>query len=115
MTGGPLLFYPEDITTYTLGLGRQITENFSAAVAFSYENQSDEFRTNLGPTSGVRSIGLAGTYAFERVEVTGAVQYGSLGDARTALTNPATGERFQAVQAQDNDVVALGLEVAYRF
>ena len=115
VTGGPLLFYPNDITTYQLGIGRQLTERFSAAVAVAYENQSDDFVTNLGPTSGVTSIGLAGTYAFDAVEITGAVQYGFLGNARTALTDPATGQRFQAVTSEDNDVLALGLQLAYRF
>lgn len=115
VTGQPLLFYPNDVTTFTLGVGRQFTDRFSAAVAVSYEDQSDDFVTNLGPVSGLTAIGVAGTYEFDAFEVTGSVQYGRLGDARTALTDPATGQRFQAVEAEDNDVVALGLQLAYRF
>ena len=109
ITGGPLLFYPEDITTYTLGLGRRFTERFSAAISVSYEEEYDEFVTNLGPTAGVTSIGLGATYAFDQVELTGAVQYGWLGDARTAIGGQ------QVTQFEDNEVVALGLQVAYRF
>ena len=109
VTGAPLLFYPNDITTYTLGLGRQFTERFSGGVSVSYEDQSDDFVTNLGPTSGIAAIGLAGTYAFERVEVTGAVRYGFIGDARTALGGA------QVTEFEDNDVLGLGLQIAYRF
>ena len=109
VTGGPLLFYPNDITTYTLGLGRRFTERFSAAVSVSYEDQYDDFVTNLGPTAGVTSLGLGATYAFDQVELTGAVQYGWLGDARTAIGGQ------QVTEFDDNEVVALGLQVAYRF
>lgn len=115
LAGQPLLFYPNDITTYSLGVGRRLTERFSGAVSVSYEDQSDDFRTNLGPTSGITAIALAGTYAFDRVEVTGAIQYGWLGDARTALRSPVTGERVQAADFEDNHVVSAGLQIAYRF
>ena len=108
-TGGSLLSYPNDITTYTIGVGRRLTDRLSGAVSVSYEDQSDDFVTNLGPTSGVTSIGLGATYAFDQVEVTGAVQYGFLGDARTAIGGQ------QVAEAEDNDVIALGLQLAYRF
>lgn len=115
VTGGPLLFYPDDITTYTLGLGRRFTERFSGAVSLAYEDQSDDLRTNLGPTSGVTSIGLAGTYDLGDVEITGAVQYGWLGDARSQIRDPASGQIAQVSQFEDNNVVAVGLQLAYRF
>ena len=109
VTGNPLLFYPNDITTYSLGIGRRFTERFSGALSVAYEDQSDDFVTNLGPTSGLTSIALAGSYDLGQVEVTGAVQYTFLGDARTALFGT------QATDFEDNDAVGLGLQVAYRF
>ncbi len=115
VTGGPVVSYPEDVTTYSLGVGRRLTDRLSAAVSMSYEKQYDEFVTNLGPTAGLTSLGLGATYAFDRVEVTGAVQYTWLGDARTSLTDPATGARFQVAEAEDNNVVAVALQLAYRF
>ena len=115
VTGGPVVSYPEDITTYSIGVGRRFSDRFSAAASVSYEERYDDLVTNLGPTAGLTSLGLGATYAFDRVEVTGAVQYTWLGDARTALTNPATGERFAVAEAEDNDVVAVGLQLAYRF
>ena len=109
VTGAPLLFYPQDITTYSIGVGRRLTERVSAALSVSYEDNYDHFVSNLGPTAGITTIGLGATYAFDRVEVTGAVQYGFIGDARTAVGG------VQVAEAQDNDVVAVGLQVAYRF
>ena len=116
VTGGPVVSYPEDITTYSIGLGRRFNERLSAAVSLSYEESYDELVTNLGPVAGLTSLGLGATYAFDGgVEVTGAVQYTWLGDARTGLTDPATGERFAVAEAEDNDLVAVGLQLAYRF
>ena len=109
VAGAPLLFYPEDITTYSIGVGRRLTERLSAALSVSYEEGYDAFVSNLGPTAGITTIGLGATYAFDRVEVTGAVQYGFIGDARTAVGGT------QVSEAEDNDVVAVGLQVAYRF
>lgn len=114
LTGAPILFYPNDITTYTIGVGRRFTERLSGAVSFTYEDQSDDLVTNLNATSGVRAIGLGATYAFDQVEVTGAVQYGLIGDARTALPD-GEGGFFQVSDARDNDVVGFALQVAYRF
>ena len=115
VTGGPVVSYPRDITTYSLGLGRQLTERLSAAASLSYEDSYDDLVTNLGPTAGLTSLGVGATYAFDRVELTGAVQYTWLGDARTALTDPATGTQFPAAEAEDNDLIAVGLKLAYRF
>lgn len=110
VVGAPILFYPEDVWTYRLGLGRRFTDTLSAAVTVTYETQQDDLRTNLGPTSGIFALGLGATYDFGAVEVTGAVQYGWIGEANTQL-----GEGLQVAEFDDNEVVSAGLQVAYRF
>jgi long-subunit fatty acid transport protein len=110
VTGGPILFYPEDIVTYRLGVGRRFTDTFSAALSVTYENQSDDLRTNLGPTSGILALGVGATYDFGDVELTSAVSYGWIGEARTQL-----GEGVQVGEFEDNDVVSAGVQIAYRF
>jgi long-chain fatty acid transport protein len=107
--GVPLVYYDDDIWTYSLGVGRAFTEAFSGAVSFVYEPQVGGFASNLGPTDGVFSIGLGGTYKYEGWEFTGGIRYAWIGDAETSAGFG------QATEFEDNTAFAAGLEVAYRF
>ena len=81
---GSLVDYKANTTTYTLGLGRKFSDQWSGAVVLGYEGASDERTGQLGPTDGFRSIALAGTYqATENVKVTLGVRYVDIGDATT--------------------------------
>ncbi|ETD84933.1 outer membrane protein transport protein [Rhodobacter capsulatus] len=86
-----LVDYKANTTTYTLGLGRKFSDQWSGAVVLGYEGASDEKTGQLGPTDGFRSIALAGTYqATENVKVTVGVRYVDIGDATT--NKPILGE-----------------------
>jgi len=87
--GNPLVSFENDTTTYSLGVGRKFTENFSAALSVSYEEEKDGVSSNLAPTDGSTSISLGGTY-----------------DVGNLPTTP---------EFQDNDAIAFGLQVAYKF
>lgn len=108
-SGGALLSYEEDVTTYTIGIGQRINENWSVAATLAYEENTGNLFTNLGPADGQESIGLAAIYRTGPYEITTGVRYIRIGDTTTAVQgNPAA--RFD-----DNDVVAFGVKVAYRF
>ena len=107
--GNPIVSYSDPVTTYTLGVGRKFTEQFSGAVSVSYEAENDGIASNLAPTDGFTSISLGGTYDVGNgLEVTGGVRYIMVGDAVTAL-GPLSPE------FSDNSAVAFGLSVGYRF
>ena len=109
LTGVSLVSYLDDTTTYSLGVGRRLTEKFAGAVSVSYEPENNNFATNLGPTDGNISLGVAGTYTHENVTLTAGVRYAWIGNARTRVNGvPAT--RFE-----DNEAVGIGVEVGYRF
>ncbi|MEL6640365.1 MAG: outer membrane protein transport protein [Pseudomonadota bacterium] len=111
--GNPLVSYENDVITYSLGVGRKFTENFSAAVSVSYEEQQGGIASNLAPTDGSTSISLGGTYDFGNgLEVTGGVRYIMVGDAETELATPFG---VLSPQFEDNSATAFGIQVAYKF
>lgn len=96
-----------DTVTYTLGVGRKFTDNFSGAVTVGYEAGDGEDASNLSPTDGYTSIAVGGTYTMGNgVELTGGVRYVMVGDA----TTNTIGAEFA-----DNSAVAIGLKVAYTY
>lgn len=104
---GNLVDYASDRTTYNLGIGRRFNENWAGAITIGYE-KSDGARTgNLGPTDGIKSIGLAATYTMDNVKITGGVRYVEIGDA---TTNLPVGGVFT-----DNSGVGVGIKIGYTF
>ena len=105
-----LVSYDDDTWTYSLGIGRQLTEDFAGAVTLIYEPETGGFASNLGPTDGRFGIVLGGTYTYDAVSFTGGLVYTWIGDAETTLDDSTAISEWE-----DNDAVGFGLEVAYRF
>ncbi|MFO6463697.1 outer membrane protein transport protein [Jannaschia sp. KMU-145] len=102
---GTYVNFDEDTITYNIGVGRQLTENFAASISVGYEG-GDGTGTTLGPTSGFRSVALGGSYTMDNVEISGGIRYIDIGDATASAAN---------VPFQDNDAVAVGMKIAYKF
>ncbi|MEM1074523.1 MAG: outer membrane beta-barrel protein [Pseudomonadota bacterium] len=109
VAGQPLLSYEDDITTYTVGLGRRINDTWSVAGSVSYEENTGNLFTNLGPADGQTSLGLAAIYTMEQVRVTAGVRYTMIGDTTTAV------QGVPAAEFNNNDAVSFGLKVGYSF
>lgn len=99
----PLVGYDDDVMTYSLGVGRKLTDNISGAVTVGYEAALGGVPSVLAPTDGNLSVGAGLTYSFNNVEITGGVKYIWLGDA----SDPGVGS------FADNDAMAFGLKVAF--
>jgi long-subunit fatty acid transport protein len=99
---GSVLDYDNDTITYSLGVGRKLTDNLSGAVTIGYERTLGTDPTPLAPTDGYMSVGAGLTYAFDNVEITGGVKYLWLGDA----SGPAG-------TFEDNNAMAFGLKIAF--
>ena len=105
---GSILSYEDDAYTYSIGIGRRITEKIAAAFSVGYEASSGEPSGQLGPADGYISYQIGASYTLDNsVELTGGVRYVDLGDT---TTSPPVGGAFY-----DNYIVALGLKVAYNF
>ena len=106
----PLVSYAGDYTTYTLGVGRKFSENWSGAVTLGYEKPLGGFSSNLGPNDGQRSIGIGATYTKDNMKITGGVRYVDVGDAQPSLPIAAPSANFNG-----NSAVAFGLKISYSF
>lgn len=109
--GGSLVSYDDDTITYTLGLGRQLTDEWSVAGSIAYEPSTGGFASNLGPTDGFTRLGLGATYAAsEAIDVSFGVTYAFIGDAETTLDGTNAAGVFE-----DNSGWGGGIRIGYRF
>jgi len=109
--GNPkLLSYENDVYTYSLGIGRRLSDTWSVAAVVGYEKSNGGFSSNLGPTDGNKSLGLAATYTRDSMEITTGIRYINIGDAETTLNGTDTAGVFE-----DNDAVAIGVKVGFTF
>ena len=105
--GDCLVSLSNDTVTYTAGLGRRFTDNWSGAVTVLREPQVGGNASNLNPTDGRTALGLAVTWENQQYEVTGGLQYTWLDDTGpVASTNGVF---------TDNTAVSAGLRVGIRF
>ena len=88
-----------------MGVGRNFTENFSAALSFGYETAQGGLASNLSPTDGYFSVGLGGTYSFESSKLSAGVRYVNIGDA--------TAEGGSGITADFTDSKAWGVGLQY--
>lgn len=101
-----------DTTTYRLGIGRRFNEQWSGAITLAYEDAGDKLVSPLAPSTGFTQVSVGATYKMSpQLELSGGISYTKVGDA-----NPETGTPDTArANFEDNDVLALGFKVAYRF
>ncbi len=108
LTGINLVDYEEATFTYSLGLGYQFSDEFSGAVTLGYETSEGNSVSNLGPTDGFWSIGLGGTYSFDRAQVSGGIRYTDIGDATANGTGPDNRATFTG-----NSAWSVGVQITY--
>jgi long-subunit fatty acid transport protein len=99
-----------DSTTYTIGIGRKISEQWSVTASYKTEEATDNTGTSLlSPTDGYEAIGAAAIYTLENgAEITVGMNYSMTGD-KTVTTSGVSG------LYSDNTVVTSGIKVAYNF
>lgn len=107
--GGSSLTDIDDGFAYTLGIGRRFSDQFSGSVSVGYEPEGDDLVSPLSPSNGNISLALGGKYTVGNVEYSGGVRYIKLGDASAQTADTARAE------FNDNDAIAVGFKVGYRF
>lgn len=106
LTGGSLSSYDADVYTYTLGVGRRFSDNWSAAVTAGYEDHKGDPVGNLGPTDGYASLGVGATYTQGNMKITGGLRHVVIGDAVTSTI----GGLFE-----DNHAIGGGVRIGISF
>lgn len=101
----------KDTWTYTLGVGRQLTDQWTGTFAVLYEPSTDKTPTPLTPADGFTGIALGAIYSAEAVEV-------HLNAALTEIgnTTPYVSALGTTVsQFESNRNGALGVKFVYRY
>ena len=94
-TGIPLVEYSEDWITYTVGIGRKLTERISIVFIFRHTPMTNQELTTLGPVDGRNAYTIAPSFKINRMTITTGVSYIDTGDATNfAGTNFADGRAF---------------------
>ena len=99
-----------DSSTYSLGLGRKFTDNFSGSVSLSGEPKGASASTTpLTITNGYQGITLGGKYTIDNMSITAGYNYTQVGDKSVTPAGGATGE------FTDNTLTGLGVRVGFKF
>jgi long-subunit fatty acid transport protein len=107
LNGASLVDYTSNTSSYSLGVGRKLTDKVSGAIELGYEKSGDEPVGNLGPTDGYRSVTLSMKYQLsDKTALSGGVRYVWAGDATTSTI----GSTFS-----DNTATGIGLKLTHQF
>lgn len=112
LTGGAsLVSYDSDTTTYVLGIGRRINEQWSVSGRVAHEEPTGGFASNLGPTDGQTTVALAAQYTVGQTQISAGVSYTDIGDAETTLG----GTGLAASDFSGNSAWGAGVRIGYTF
>ncbi|WP_417524155.1 OmpP1/FadL family transporter [Marinovum sp.] len=104
-TGGEITSFDNDTFTYQLGVGRQLSEQFSVFARAGYESKKGGESSRLSPTDGYTSIGLGGSYTMGQAKITAGVEHAWLGDAESSTPTDFS----------DNTATGFGISVGFSF
>lgn len=109
--GGSSLTDIEDGFTYTLGIGRQFTEQLSGSFTIGYDTEGeDDLVSPLSPTNGNYTFTIGGKYDInDNLAVSAGISYAVLGDAR-----PQTADTARA-EFEENSALGVGIQIGYSF
>jgi long-subunit fatty acid transport protein len=104
LTGDSVTGLDDDVYTYRLGIGRRISDDISVFARVTYEDAQGGISSRLAPTDGSTSYGFGGSYTIDAFEISGGVEYASLGNANDSLT-----------AFKNNTALGFGLNIGYNF
>ncbi|MGY3436576.1 MULTISPECIES: OmpP1/FadL family transporter [unclassified Marinovum] len=104
-TGSEITGFDNDTFTYQLGIGRQLSDQFSVFARVGHESKKGGEASRLSPTDGYTSVGLGGSYTMGRAKITAGVEHAWLGDAESG-----TPTKFS-----DNTATGFGLTLGFAF
>ena len=109
--GGPeksLKKFDDNTVSYSLGLGRKFTDQWSGAVTYGTEAKLGGDGSPLGPTDGYSKMGLGITYTGDEATVTLGMQKVNMGD-----TNAVAASNYASMTGNTSLVTAV--KVGYKF
>lgn len=113
--GFDLVAYTDDQYSVTAGIGRKLNEQWAGNVSVGWDSGAGNPVTTLGPTEGYWNVGLGVQYSpAPNYFIAGGVKYFWLGDAKAQ-----SGSQFETpayiAEFKNNDAIAYGLKIGYKF
>ena len=113
--GFDLVSYTDDQWTVTTGVGRKLNDKWAGNVSVGWDSGAGDPVTTLGPTEGYWNVGLGLQYSpTPQTFIAGGVKYFWLGDAKAQTGAQAGGDQYVA-EFSDNNAIAYGLKLGYKF
>ncbi|MCU4416763.1 OmpP1/FadL family transporter [Acinetobacter bereziniae] len=113
--GFNLVEYSKDQFSATVGVGRKLNEQWAGNVSVGWDSGAGNPITTLGPTEGYWNLGLGVQYSpTPSTFIAGGVKYFWLGDGK-AQTGAQAGGNDYVAEFKDNNAIAYGLKMGYRF
>ena len=113
--GFNLVEYSDDQISATVGVGRKLSEQWAGNVSVGWDSGAGNPVSTLGPTEGYWNVGLGVQFSpAPNYFIAGGVKYFMLGDAKAQTGAQAGGNEYVA-NFEDNDAIAYGLKMGYRF
>ena len=113
-TGGNgfnLVDYTDDQWSVNAGVGRKVTDKWAGNVSVGYDTGAGNPVSTLGPTEGYWNLGVGVQYSpTPATFIAGGVKYFWLGDADANVSSGTVVGEFE-----DNNAIAYGLKMGYRF
>lgn len=109
--GFNLIDYTDDQWSVNAGVGRKVTDKWAGNVSVGWDSGAGNPVSTLGPTEGYWNVGLGVQYSpTPATFIAGGVKYFWLGDAEANVSSGTVVGDFD-----DNNAIAYGLKLGYRF
>lgn len=105
VTGVAVTGFDDDRVTWTLGVGRQFSEDLSGFAQVKYEAQTGGTVSRLSPRDGFASFGVGGQYKMDNMTLRGGIEYAWVGGAEDA----------SGVEFEDNTALGVGFSLTVDF
>ncbi|WP_433847239.1 long-chain fatty acid transporter [Acinetobacter proteolyticus] len=113
--GFNLVEYSDDQWSVNAGVGRKLNEQWAGNVSVGWDSGAGNPVTTLGPTEGYWNVGVGVQYSpTPATFIAGGVKYFWLGDAKAQTGAQAGGNEYVA-KFEDNNAIAYGLKIGYKF
>ena len=102
-------------TSYSLGLGRKLSENTSASLTYSWEDGSGASATSpFTMSNGSKTLSIGVKHTIDALSISGGVSYTKAGDVNVTHMSAGSPSGYTASYT-GNSVTAFGLKVGYSF
>ncbi|WP_436905844.1 OmpP1/FadL family transporter [Acinetobacter johnsonii] len=113
--GFSLVEYTDDQWSANVGVGRKLNDQWAGNVSVGWDSGAGNPVSTLGPTEGYWNVGLGVQYSpTPATFIAGGVKYFWLGDAKAQTGAQAGGSDYVA-EFEDNNALAYGLKIGYKF